>query len=60
MRATTALDELLADAQGLTGLHEKSCLIREALKALTEREGARRLACLTRSRFTLLWTTANP
>jgi len=60
MRARTALDELVADAQGLTGLHEKSSLIREALTALIERESARRLARLTRSRFTLLWTTANP
>ena len=47
MRATIALDdELVAEAQGLTGLKEKSALIREALKALIERESARRLARL--------------
>ena len=47
MRTTMALDdELVAQAQGLTGLKEKSALVREALKALIEREGARRLARL--------------
>ena len=47
MRTTVALDdELLAKAQGLTGLKEKSALLREALKALVERESARRLARL--------------
>ncbi|VVD73327.1 antitoxin [Pandoraea horticolens] len=47
MRTTLALDdELLAKAQALTGLQEKSALIREALKALIERESARRLARL--------------
>lgn len=47
MRTTLALDdELLAKAQAFTGLHEKSALIREALKALIERESARRLARL--------------
>lgn len=45
MRTTVALDdELLAKAQSFTGLKEKSSLIREALKALIERESARRLA----------------
>lgn len=45
MRTTVALDdELLAKAQAFTGLKEKSALIREALKALIERESARRLA----------------
>jgi len=39
-------DELVAEAQELTGLEEKSSLIREALKALIERESARRLARL--------------
>jgi Arc/MetJ family transcription regulator len=39
MRTTVALDdELLAEARELTGLKEKSGLIREALKALIERE----------------------
>lgn len=47
MRTTLALDDdLFAKAQTLTGLREKSTLIREALKALVERESARRLARL--------------
>ncbi|WP_369062405.1 type II toxin-antitoxin system VapB family antitoxin [Caulobacter sp. 73W] len=39
-------DDLLAEAQALLGLKEKSALVREALKALIERESARRLAAL--------------
>jgi Arc/MetJ family transcription regulator len=47
MRTTIALDdELLAKARGYTGLAENAALIREALKALIEREAARRLARL--------------
>ena len=47
MRTTIALDDdLMAKAQAFTGLTEKSSLIREALKALIERESARRLARL--------------
>jgi Arc/MetJ family transcription regulator len=47
MRTTLALDdELVAKAQQFTGLQEKSALIREALRALIERESARRLARL--------------
>jgi Arc/MetJ family transcription regulator len=47
MRTTLALDDdLLAKAQALTSLEEKSALVREALKALIERESARRLARL--------------
>lgn len=47
MRTTIALDDdLVAEAQGFTGLMEKSSLVREALKALIEREAARRLARL--------------
>jgi Arc/MetJ family transcription regulator len=47
MRTTLALDDdLVGRAQTLTGLKEKSSLVREALKALTERESARRLARL--------------
>jgi Arc/MetJ family transcription regulator len=43
MRMTMALDdELVAEAQNLTGLKDKSSLVREALKALIERESARR------------------
>jgi Arc/MetJ family transcription regulator len=47
MRTTISLDEdLLANAQSLTGLHQRTALLREALKALIERESARRLARL--------------
>jgi Arc/MetJ family transcription regulator len=47
MRTTLALDDdLLAEAQRLTGTREKSTLVREALRALIERESARRLARL--------------
>jgi len=47
MRTTIILDdELLANAQALTGLQEKSSLVREAFKALIERESAKRLASL--------------
>ena len=47
MRTTIALDDdLVAKAQNYTGLKEKSALLREALKALIERESARRLARL--------------
>lgn len=47
MRTTLALDDdLLAKAQVLTGVSEKTALIREALRALIERESARRLALL--------------
>ena len=47
MRTTIVLDdEQLAKAQAFTGLKEKSQLVREALKALIERESARRLALL--------------
>ena len=47
MRTTLAIDDdLLAKAQAYTRLSEKSALVREALKALIEREAARRLARL--------------
>jgi Arc/MetJ family transcription regulator len=47
MRTTIVLDdELLAKAQSLTNLQEKSSLVKEALKALIERESAKRLASL--------------
>lgn len=47
MRTTLALDDtLVADAQAYTGIKEKSALVREALRALIEREAARRLARL--------------
>lgn len=47
MRTTLVLDDdLLAEAQRLTGTTEKTALVREALGALIERESARRLARL--------------
>lgn len=47
MRTTIALDDdLLAEAQRLTGTMEKSALVRQALGALIERESARRLSRL--------------
>jgi Arc/MetJ family transcription regulator len=47
MRTTLALDDdLVKEAQRLTGTTEKSALVRQALRALIERESARRLAQL--------------
>ncbi|MBV8684429.1 MAG: type II toxin-antitoxin system VapB family antitoxin [Caulobacteraceae bacterium] len=47
MRTTLALDDnLLERARALTGLTEKSALVRAALEALIARESARRLARL--------------
>lgn len=47
MRTTVALDDnLVRTAQKFTGVAEKAALLREALKALIERESARRLASL--------------
>jgi Arc/MetJ family transcription regulator len=47
MRTTISIDErLLAEAQRVTGLKERTALIHEGLKALIERESARRLARL--------------
>jgi Arc/MetJ family transcription regulator len=47
VRTTLSLDDdLLAEAQRLTGTTEKTALIREALIALIERESARRLSML--------------
>ena len=47
MRTTLALDDdLMTKAEAFTGLKEKSALVREALKALIERESARRLVLL--------------
>ncbi|MCZ3385455.1 MAG: type II toxin-antitoxin system VapB family antitoxin, partial [Actinomycetia bacterium] len=43
MRTTLALDEdLVLEAQRLTGTKEKAALVRQALVALIERESARR------------------
>jgi len=50
MRTTLALDDdLIREAQRLTGTSEKSALVRQALRALIERESARRLAQLAGS-----------
>jgi Arc/MetJ family transcription regulator len=47
MRTTVVLDDdLVRIAQEFTGLEVRTALIREALKALIERESARRLASL--------------
>jgi Arc/MetJ family transcription regulator len=47
MRTTINLDEqLLSEAQRLTGVKERTALIHEGLRALIERESARRLARL--------------
>ncbi len=47
MRTTLALDdELVSTAQELTGVMEKTALVRAGLTALIERESARRLAAL--------------
>jgi Arc/MetJ family transcription regulator len=47
MRTTINLDdELVREAQRLTGMEERTALVREALRALIERESARRLARL--------------
>lgn len=47
MRTTINLDDaLLEQAQALSGVQERSALLREALTALIQRESARRLAQL--------------
>lgn len=47
MRTTLNIDDdLYALAVDLTGVHEKNALVRAGLKALIERESARRLALL--------------
>ena len=47
MRTTVTLnEEQLAEARRLTGIEETGALLRAALKALIEREAARRLAKL--------------
>jgi Arc/MetJ family transcription regulator len=47
MRTTINIDDrLFKEAVRLTGMKEKTALVRESLKALIERESARRLAKL--------------
>ena len=47
MRTTINIDDqLFEEAARLTGMREKTALVRESLRALIERESARRLARL--------------
>ena len=47
MRTTLKIDDnLLDEARRITGVTEKTALVREGLRALIERESARRLARL--------------
>ena len=47
MRTTVNIDDaLLAEAQRISGVTEKAALLREGLRALIQRESARRLAAL--------------
>ncbi len=47
MRTTLNIDDKLLDEAGyITGMTEKTALVREGLRALIERESARRLARL--------------
>ncbi len=47
MRTTVNIDDqLLSEAQRITGVSERAALLREGLRALIERESARRLAAL--------------
>jgi Arc/MetJ family transcription regulator len=47
MRATVALDDaLVSQAQELTGVTERTALLRDGLKALIHLEASRRLAAL--------------
>jgi Arc/MetJ family transcription regulator len=47
MKTTLNIDDvLLAEARRLTGIGEKTALVREGLEALIARESARRLAAL--------------
>jgi Arc/MetJ family transcription regulator len=47
MRTTLIIDEKLVErARELTGIHEKTALVREGLAALIARESGKRLAAL--------------
>ena len=57
MRTTVTLDDQLMErATALTGTSERGTLLRDALKALIERESARRLAYLGGSQTDLVVT----
>jgi Arc/MetJ family transcription regulator len=50
MRTTLNInDDLLAEAQEITGMKERTALIHEGLRALIQRESAKRLARLAGS-----------
>jgi len=54
MRTTVNLDdELLAEAERVSGIKERATLVNEGIRALIERESARRLARLGGSQPTL-------
>ena len=54
MRTTLNLDDdLLGEAQRLTGVTERTALIHEGLRALIQRENARRLARLGATELSL-------
>ena len=54
MRTTLNIDDaLLEEAARLTGVSEKTALVRQGLEALIARESARRLAALGGSEHTL-------
>jgi Arc/MetJ family transcription regulator len=54
MRTTLNLDDdLLGEAQRLTGMTERTALIHEGLRALIQRESARRLARLGATELSL-------
>jgi Bacterial antitoxin of type II TA system, VapB len=60
MRTTLSLDDgLLAKAQRLTSMTEKTALVRTALGALIERESSRRLARLGGSEPALAGCTSS-
>jgi Arc/MetJ family transcription regulator len=61
MRTTIVIDdELLHQARAFTGLTKKSALVRESLKALMQREAARRLARLGRGEPSLSFPNGVP
>ncbi len=58
MRTTVTLDnDLYAKAQLMSGLEDRETLLKEALKALIERESARRLMLLAGSEVDALVTS---
>lgn len=61
MRTTLNIDDdLLDEARRLTGMREKTALVRMGLEALIARESARRLAALAGSQPDLDLTSRRP